>query len=197
MTSSATGPSRPSRRWRSSSAARRVNVIARHSLGKDVQLGAEVGDAVGQRAGLAGTGAGDDQHRAARRRRGHPLQRVEPVEQAGADLLHPGEHRLERLVRRRLGGRVAAAAPTGRLLTAAVPLGDACRAPPPTGSRRGHRCGRGRRRTARRSSAGGAQLGRVEQPDDAVLAVVTRRCGARRPGAAGRSPRRAVRRRPG
>ena len=57
-------PSRSASRSRSSPAARTLNVTARISRGRRRAGGEQVRDAVGERAGLAGAGAGDDQQRA-------------------------------------------------------------------------------------------------------------------------------------
>src|SRR5690606_34963913 len=51
-------------------------------LGGHAALGDQVRDPAGQRAGLAGAGAGDDQQRPGGQRRGGALLRVEAVEQA-------------------------------------------------------------------------------------------------------------------
>ena len=57
----ATGPTSATTRSRISSAALLVNVMARIRIGIDAVLADQVGDAVGEDAGLAGAGAGDDQ----------------------------------------------------------------------------------------------------------------------------------------
>ena len=142
-------------------------------LGEDVQLRAEVRDPVGERPGLAGARTGHDQQRAARRGGGHPLHGVQPVQQAGADLLHPGEHRLERLVRRRRRRDRRRRAP-GRLALRLRP------SPPPgawpsarAAGSAGRRCaGTGTSNSVSCRARAGAQLGRVEEGDHAVLAVV-------------------------
>ena len=76
-------PARPAPRGarsreRSSPAARAVKVTASSCPGGTAPVRDRVGDAVGDRAGLAGAGAGQDAHRAADGHRRRPLLGVEP-----------------------------------------------------------------------------------------------------------------------
>ena len=74
-----TGPTSSATRWRISSAALLVNVIARIAERRHALVD-EVGDAMGEHPGLARAGAGDDQQRPAAVDNGVELIGVEQVE---------------------------------------------------------------------------------------------------------------------
>ena len=201
--SSANEPSSPSSRSRSSSAARRVKVIARQRSGKTFSSAQRYAIRCVSVRVLPVPGPATISIGPPGRRGRHPLHRVEAVEQAGADLLHPRQHRLERLVRRRRHrdrrrgrrGRRLARTP----LTARRARGRRRRCGRLGGALPRHGSGRGHveERLGLPGAAGRRQLRRREEPDHAVLAVVAGDpldLAAAQPP---RSPRRAARHRPG
>ena len=88
-TSRPPSPTRLMIRSRSSAAARLVKVTARIRHGGDVLDADEVGDPVGQDAGLARAGPGQDEQRALGRRDGARLLRVERRDDLGGARLAP------------------------------------------------------------------------------------------------------------
>ena len=74
-------PTSSSTRSRISDAALLVNVIARISEGLRLAGPEQVGDPVGEHAGLARAGAGEDQQRALAVGDGVPLRRVQALEE--------------------------------------------------------------------------------------------------------------------
>ena len=150
----------PCSRSRISPAARRVKVTARQFLRRDAAFVDQIGDAMRQRAGLAGAGAGEDEQRALDDLSRAALVGVEQREDAGRQLdlssprrrgpVHPGM----------TGGRISAWGPALGLRPRPGRQPVASWGSPP------------RHRRLEQHPAEALQLPILEQLDHAVLAVI-------------------------